>query len=687
MGKMYFFRPTLLFGAFILMLTFGVQHQLSAQKIKEFRSNGRIFKHKIRVDDPLKNNNCIQNAYRSIDGTCNNTSSPATATWGAADVPLKRAMAEEYGPSDLFNGMAGEDRPSPRAISNAVVAQPGNIPSSYHLSSMVFTWGQFLDHDITLTPESEEESYPIILPDDEPLFTVDIPFHRSAIYPGTGEETPRQQMNLITSWIDGSNVYGSEESRANWLRTFIDGKLKTSSGNLLPFNTIDGEYDSPIDPDAPSMAMDEGGTVKTFVAGDIRAAEQPGLTSLHTLFVREHNRICDELKAQGMTDDEEMYQTARKKVGAYIQSITFNEFLPALGIELPPFIEYDPAIKPDISNIFATAAYRLGHTMVTDEILLRDNYCQPIGNGSLSLVEGFFNPQVVRTYGIEPILKGLSAQVQQEIDRHIIDNLRNFLFADPNGPVVFGLDLASLNIQRGRDHGLPDYNTVRALSGLYPVTSFNQINPSYKVWSTLAKVYQNDVNNIDPWVGMLAEWHMPGKPIGPTLYNLLKEQFQNLRDGDYYYYENDPAISYMDQMQIRNTQLSEIIQRNTSLSYLAFNIFRAKPCVRLGGPNDPVFPGGSLQELESTGDEQEGTLSIFPNPAFEAFTLNIIETDLEELTYVLTTVTGQTVATKQVAHLHGFYNEEIAVDHLPAGIYLLSVNTTNNRYREKVIVK
>lgn len=78
----------------------------------------------------------------------------------------------------------------------------------------------------------------------------------------------------------------------------------------------------------------QGSKVKTFVAGDIRAAEQPGLTSLHTLFMREHNRLCDVLSQQGLTDDEEIYQIARKWVGGMIQSITYHEFLPALGIPM-----------------------------------------------------------------------------------------------------------------------------------------------------------------------------------------------------------------------------------------------------------------------------------------------------------------------------------------------------------------
>ena len=686
MKKMYQFRLQVSFLVLVFLLSFSLQNQLQAQRPLQLRTNGKTFTHKPRVNNPTRNV-CTQGEFRTIDGTCNNVSGSATSLWGAADVPLFRAMGEAYGGPDFMNDMGGENRPSPRAISNMVVAQEGSMPSSFGLSSLVFTWGQFLDHDITLTPEGHEEYYPIHLPDDEPMFTEDIPFFRSAVYPGTGEDSPRQQMNLITSWVDGSNVYGSEESRANWLRTFENGKLKTSAGNFLPFNTIDGEYDSPIDPDAPSMAMDQDGTIKTFVAGDVRAAEQPGLTSLHTLFLREHNRICDDLVAQGMTDDEEIYQTARKKVGAYIQSITYNEFLPALGIELPPFIGYNPDLKPDISNIFATAAYRLGHTMVTEEILLRNKYCEPVGPGTVSLVEGFFNPEVVLAYDIDPILKGLSVQVQQEIDIHIIDNLRNFLFGNPNAPVVFGLDLASLNLQRGRDHGLPDYNTIRALSGLPPVTNFNQINPNIEVWSALARAYDYDLDNIDPWIGLLAEWHMPGKSVGPTVYHILKEQFQNLRDGDFYYYENDPAISYMDRMQIRNMQLADLIERNTELDYLPFNVFRARPCFRVASPGGGIF-GNTLAEGDDWRDESEqGTLTVFPNPSQGNFTLTVMEEGMKSLSYVISSVTGQTLENRSFNQLDHFFSEEIHIGHLPAGVYILTVKTSNGHYVERVVLE
>ncbi len=511
-------------------------------RTRKVSTNGKNFKHIKRPDGANRSVVCDRLPNRTIDGTCNNINNADSEIWGASDIPINRVMPAAYGAPDFYNDMTGNCRLSPRAISNIVVAQSGDIPSQRNLSSLVFTWGQFIDHDIDLSPEGETEYVPILLPSNEPLFTSPIPFLRSEAYPGTGINDDRQQENIITSWLDASQVYGSELSRANWLRTFTGGKLKTSPGDLLPYNTLNGSINSPIDPNAPSMAGDGGGTVLTFVAGDVRASEQPGLTSLHTLFVREHNRICDQFIAQGSNNDELNYQRARKLVGAYIQAITYNNFLPALGVNVPPYQGYNSNIKADIVNIFSTAAYRLGHTMVTEEIPLIGINCDQVDGGSLPLVDGFFNPSVTAEYGIETFIRGLASQTQQKVDAKIVDNLRNFLFGDPSSGNAFGLDLASLNIQRGRDHGLPDYNTVRAYYTGLPVEDFSDITSDVNLQNALRTAY-GSVYDMDLWVGLLSEDHLNGTSIGITLNAILGEQFQKLRDGDFYFYRNDPAIS------------------------------------------------------------------------------------------------------------------------------------------------
>lgn len=629
---------------------------LDAQR-KRLRINGRDFVHRQRNSQPPQNNRFNRHdEFRTYDGTNNNLVNASTWAYGATDIPLMRTMDAEYGSLDEFNALGGENRPSPRVVSNTLINQDVSIPNSFDLSSLVFTWGQFLDHDIDLTPESHVEFEPIEVAANDPTFTVDIPFFRSEIHDGTGVTNTRQQTNLITSWIDASNVYGSDETRANWLRTFSDGKMKTSQGDLLPYNTLSGEKSGAIDPNAPSMAGDGGGTLITFVAGDVRAPEQPGLTSLHTLFVREHNRICDQLKQRGVRDDEQIYQMARKQVGALVQAITFNEFLPALGIRLPQYRGYQSSVQPDISNMFATAAYRLGHTMVTEEILLLDDDCAKVDGGTLSLFQGFFNTSVLETYGIETILKGLSAQQQEEIDLKIVDNLRELLF----GPGA-GLDLASLNIQRGRDHGLPDYNTVRKKYTGRSARRFSDITDNQDLAADLESVYQ-DLNDIDLWVGLLSEDKERNALLGPTLTAILADQFTRLRDGDFYYYQNDPFIDSRQLNDIRSSTLGRIINRNTSLSSIPTIAFFAKQC-------GVSTRAASASEQEDIATSTEILLEAFPNPTSDNFRLRM-DTGLDESVSIkIYDLSGKLMKTQKLAST----NQEISIENLMDGIYYLKV--------------
>ena len=549
-----------------------------AQRTETFVINGKSFEHIPRSDEGARND-CTRLPDRSIDGTCNNVSTDGADTWGAADIELTRWLPAAYGMPDHYNEMAGNCRLSPRAISNLVVAQDGSVPSPRGLSSLVFTWGQFIDHDLTLTPETEDESVPVLLPSDEPLFTTPIPFHRSAIADGSGTNRNREQRNLLTSWLDASMVYGSDEVRADWLRTHTHGKLKSSDGELLPWNTLTGEFGGPLDPDAPSMAGDAGGTQRVFVAGDVRANEQPGLTSLHTLFVREHNRICDRLVERGQTNDDQNYRTARRRVAGLIQAITYYEFLPALGVFMPDYTGYDDSVRPDISNLFATAAYRLGHTMVTDEVPLVGPDCTET---TLGLFEAFFDPSLIADNGIEVLLRGLASQTQEAVDAQIVDNLRNFLFPSAGGGPAFGIDLASLNLQRGRDHGLPDYHSIRTHFLGTPAEDFTDVTSDPDLQTALEMAYGN-VFDVDAWVGLLAEDPLPGSSVGPTLHALLVKQFHDLRIGDYYFFLNDPAVSPQLRDQLLGTTLAEIIERNTSIEELQDEAFFAASCEEPGG--------------------------------------------------------------------------------------------------------
>ncbi len=533
---------------------------------------------------------------RSIDGTLNHPFS----LWGSAysEVESKGPLAYEDG----ISAPAGKDRPNPRAISNAIFDQKGPANDPLGLSAYAWIWGQFIDHDIVLSPDVEDEHMDIPVPAGDPYFDpngtgqVLIPMLRSVYNQNTGTsiDNPRKHINGITAFIDGSGVYGSEQPRADWLRTFTGGKLKTSEGNLLPFNTTTGQLDAEIDPHSPTMAMPIPHVNKWFVAGDVRANENPNLTALHTIFMREHNRLCDMLAVQyPQWDDERLYQKARKIVGGIIQSIVYEEWLPSLGVNLGSYQGYDMIVNPGIYNEFTAAAYRYGHSTISAELPRMDNAGNELPAGNIQLRDAYFNPNaIMEVGGIEPYLIGACTSVEQDVDCKVIDDLRNFLFGPPGAG---GLDLAALNINRGRDRGLADFNTTRAAFGLNSLSDFDQITADPLMSKLLRDTY-GDINNIDLWVGVLAEDHMDQALFGPTLMLIMEEQFSNLRVGDRFYYENDEGLSEAERAEIKGTLLSDVIRRNSGITYVpqyVFHVLETTPVVNRtidGTMNNPFNP-------------------------------------------------------------------------------------------------
>ena len=300
-----------------------------------------------------------------------------------------------------------------------------------------------------------------------------------------------------------------------------------------------------------------------FVAGDERANEQIGLIAMHTLFVREHNRLADILASHNPSlSGDEIYQLARKIVGAQVQAITFNEFLPLLlgPGAIGPYSGYDSSVDPTITNEFSAAAYRMGHTLLSSSLLLLNADGEA---DQISLARAFFNPSFVEEHGISPILRGLSAQPAQEVDTLVIDEARNMLLKEPQGRMF---DLAALNIQRGRDHGVGDYNTVRGAYGLSAAESFADITSDPAVQQALMLAYGN-VDDLDLWVAALAEDHLPESMVGETLQVVISDQFRRLRDGDRFWFENDPFFMANPELldQIRGIALANVIRCNTYL--------------------------------------------------------------------------------------------------------------------------
>lgn len=511
----------------------------------------------------------------SFDGTGNNLAHP---TWGAAGTDLLRKAAAAY--ADGISTVGGQNRPGARLISNTIADQGSDdIISDRFLSAMIYAWGQFLDHDFDLTPTGGTDVMHIPVPAGDPYFdpnntgTQTIDTSRSVFNPATGTSTsnPRQQVNIVTAWLDGSMIYGSNTATANALRSFFRGRMKTSPGNLLPFNNTTYLPNGPLPManDAHRVPDDQ-----LFAAGDVRANENIELTSLHTLFVREHNFWADKFWSQNHSlSDEQLFQRARDRVIAELQAITFNQWLPALlGSGIGSYQGYNPNVNPGIANEFSAAGFRLGHSLLGDDVEFLDNQGRPVAE-EVPLFDAFFNPPLVSANGISPILKYLASDPSSEMDNTVVGSVRNFLFGPPGSG---GLDLASLNIQRGRDHGLADYNTVRAAYGLPKVASFAQITSNTAVQAKLQQLYGN-VDNIDLWVGALAENHVSGGTVGKTLKAIITDQFGRLRSGDRFWYQRSFSNSTV--ADINNTTLGDIIKRNTLNNNLQTDVFFFKASI------------------------------------------------------------------------------------------------------------
>ena len=536
---------------------------------------------------------------RTFDGSENNLQYP---NWNATHSQLKRLTTTAY--ADGIAAPAGTTRPNPRIISNALFAQDSSLSDPRNLSDFVWVFGQFIDHDLSLTADSNEPAM-IQVPAGDPWFdpfgqgTALIFMSRSEVMDGTGTDVnnPRQHGNEITAWLDASNVYGSDLERANWLRTFENGKMRMSSQRLLPFNTFDSNYTTTVDYGAPAMDDAVGISNYHFVAGDPRANENPLLASFHTLFVREHNRLCDTLLAVHPDwTDEETYQHARKMVGGLIQNVVYSEWLPSMGVEISEYTGYDASVDPRILNVFSAAAFRMGHTLLNSTLLRLDNEGNEIPAGHLSLQEAFFNPlsMIWSGGGVDPLFKGMGTQVGQDMDCKVIDDVRNFLFGPPGAG---GLDLASININRGRERGLPDFNTIRADFGLVPYTSFEELNSDLVVANSMEQLY-GDINDIDPWVGMLAEEHMTDALFGETIMKIMEYQFAALRDGDRFYFENDAALSAEEILEIKNTNLHDILMRNTNITLMQDNVFEAMPHEDICNPTENSLLAGTITNEE-----------------------------------------------------------------------------------------
>ena len=596
---------------------------------------------------------------QSLNGVNNN---PNSRNAGAAGDRYLRMGSTRYadGRSAQVPG------PNVRNVSNRIFNDSNvNVFSERNVSQWGFVWGQFLDHTFGLRQENgTTANIPFSTTDPLESFRNDlgvVPFVRSASAPGTGTSNARQHINTETAFIDAEAVYGSTDARLDWLREGSqDGNPDNNGARLfMPSNYLPRRDSRGNPATAPTMAVDGkllSTPNKAAVAGDVRANENIALTATQTLFAREHNRIVSQLPRSMSQQDK--FQIARAVVIAEQQYITYHEFLPAMGVTLPAYQGYDQFLDPSLSHEFATVGYR-AHSQIHGEIEIETNASRYSASTLEALedqgveveVDGedvaiavplnvaFFNPTLVQQVQLGPLLQGIGLEPEYKNDEMIDNQLRSVLFKVPtssnpeclDGPTLpecFSgvVDLGAIDVQRGRDHGMPTYNAMRNAFGLGSKNSFTAItgesteafpadplltrgdeindpncldivklfdingNPTtveddnavrvVKRCSLAArlKAIYGSVSNLDAFTGMVAEKHVSGSELGELQLAIWKDQFRAARDGDRFFYLNDPLQSF-----IRNNYgidsrktLAQIIALNTDipLEELNANVFR-----------------------------------------------------------------------------------------------------------------
>eukprot|EP00892_Ulva_mutabilis_P005677 jgi/Ulvmu1/3481/UM160_0003.1 len=422
-----------------------------------------------------------------------------------------------------------------RGISDEWVAD-GNAESTFGLSNMVWGFGQFLDHDLALTIEDElGATINVGAADaDDPM-----QLHRAITFPSQGCPST---LNVHSPQIDAGPVYGTDESYIlDTLREPGTCRLRMTEGGFLPVTT----------------AADTEGRF-LFIAGDVRVSEHAFLAAQHTLWVREHNRICGLVDADSANDSmssDAKFQLVRGVIIAKFQQVVLTEFLPALGITQEDVETATRKVtRPDVSVEFSIA-YRLGHDLIGNNVGRFDITAAFDAESFFLQISGTDDAPSVTlkpsaAQDIDDIFTALATTPANEIDGKLSDTLRDFLFG-----VGEGEDLAGRNIFRGRELGVPTYAGLAECFGIEPDATTEMETP-------------------DAWLGLLREPKVPGSPLGPTLRAIIVEQFHRSFFGPGgFYWKNRLSSVGSFVAEIESATYADMITANTN-AVVSGNVFK-----------------------------------------------------------------------------------------------------------------
>jgi peroxidase len=476
--------------------------------------------------------------YRTMDGSCNNKEN---TWWGRSETPFKRILTPAYHDGlnePRYQSMTGKRLENPRRI--AMHLHHADKKYSKHITNLLPHFSQFVDHDISLTAMTADEDGVAVRcfcnNDDPDCISIAMPAEdkvnsdqRCMVTPRSSASYrrfncnlgAREQFNLASHWLDLSQTYGHNLGKTLHLRLFSGGFLNHTAIKGMRRNYL------PFDKHRKCDSLKKG--EPCFDSGDDRINQNVGLTTMHTIWFREHNRVAKQLhRINPNWDDEKLFQEARRITIAKYQHIIYKEWLPLVVSHnvahlygLRPlnqgyFYGYDINLYAHVLNEFSTAAFRFGHSLVRDYMSRVDAKYKPFQNVSMhSLI---FRPsQAFKRGGLDSIARGCVYDMAGKYDMHVIDSLNNHLFEnmDPSLPTR-RYSLTALNINRGRDHGLQSYVEYRAMCGHNYAENFDDLyNVPKSGRASLKKIYEH-VRDIDLFTGGLSEDPLEGGVVGPT---------------------------------------------------------------------------------------------------------------------------------------------------------------------------
>jgi hypothetical protein len=458
---------------------------------------------------------------RTLDGTYNDLSDPLMGSIGSRfgrNVPLEHTWPDE--PPELFE-------PNPRLISRELLTRESFQPATT-LNLLAAAWIQFEVHDWFSHGDNDpEHPWGIPLEDDDPWPQHPMLIDRTLPDPSSEPGKPSTFVTGATHWWDGSQVYGDTPAFAAALRTGKLGKLKIDAQGLPP-----KELEAHVD--------------LKGVAGNFWV----GLALLHSLFMREHNAVCDRLHAEypGLSD-QQLYEKARLVVAALMAKIHTIDWTPAI-IANPTTVRgmranwfgllgehFDKIFGRRTSNELIrgipgsptnhhgvpyslteefVAVYRM-HPLIPDEFVFRSHADDSVlQQRDLPDVGALEVRNRLTEMSMADILYSFGRLHPGAITLH---NYPHFL-QDFHRPAGDHVDLAAIDILRLRERGVPRYNEFRRLFRLKPVGSFDEMTDN-PVWAKeLERIYR-DVERVDVMIGMYAEPKPKGFGFSDTAFRVF----------------------------------------------------------------------------------------------------------------------------------------------------------------------